>query len=193
MKNKVLVIIATVAFIVVAMSGLNNVIADAKAQASGTAVVSVPKIMQTSLRAQALQAKVLESRDAGLAEIQQMKAQIQVVRADLEARKPGSEEFAKLKKDYMVKNASLEAQKEYIQQELMLKNQHAMEELYQNILVAVEQVAKAQGYELILDKDSIDFPSPSPSELSLSIQTHKVLYHADYMDITDKVVEVLDK
>ncbi len=192
MKNKNLLIITAIVVAMFAINGINNVVAAPKAAPIGTAVVSIPEIMQTSIRAQALQAKVLQSRDEGVNELEQMKAKLQVVKADIDARKPGSAEYSKLKQDYMQKSAAIKAQQEFLQQELMLKNQEAMESLYKEILAAVESVAKSQGYELVLDRDKIELPANSPSELSLAIQTHKVLYYTESMDITNKVVEVLD-
>ncbi len=192
MNNKSLWIVLTIAVAMFTINGINNVTAAPKAASAGTAVVSIPEIMQTSTRAQAIQDKVLQSRDEGIKELEQMKAKLQVVKADIDARKPGSAEYSKLKQKYMQQSAAINAQQEFLQQELMLKNQRAMESLYKEILAAVESVAKSQGYELVLDRDKIELPANSPSELSLAIQTHKVLYYEKYMDITSKVIDVLD-
>jgi outer membrane protein len=189
-KNLITAVVIAVA--VIAIGGINNVVAQPKAGAQGIAVVSIPQIMKDSLRAQALQTQVLQSRDTGIQELKQMEAKLQVVQADIEARKPGSAEYSKLKQDYMQKSATIKAQQEFLQQELMLKNQRAMETLYKEVLAAVNSVAKSQGYELVLDRDEVELPANSPSELSLAIQTHKVLYSVDYLDITTSVIDALD-
>lgn len=187
-------IIGFISVLMICVCGVcsHNVFAEPESVPAGIAVVSVPEIMQKSNRAQTLQKEVLERRDTALAELEKAKANLQVVKADLDARKFGSEDYFKLKKEFMQQSASLEAQKEFMQQELMVQNQKAMEKLYQEILAAVSTIAKSEGYELVLDKDKIEFPASSASELSLTIQTHKVLYHADYMDITEKVIKSLD-
>ena len=192
-RNVILTVIAGV--LIFGLGGFicNFATAADKAAPSGTAVVSVPEVMATSKRAEKLQKKIMEQRDAALAELDKLKAQLQAVKADMETRKPGSADYTKLKKEFMQKNAEMEVQKEFLQQDLMTQNQAAMEQLYSDILAAVEKVAMEKGYELVLDKDKIEFPSNNTNELTLIIQTHKVLYHADYLDITADVVDAVDK
>lgn len=193
MKKQTLIIIAVFA-VGIFCFGYNKA-ADARDNGAPTtiAVVSIPEVMEQCERAKTLQTSVLELRDQSLKQLEKEKAALQVIKADIEARKPGSEDYLKLRKEYMQKKASIEASKEFLQQELMTTNQRAMEKLYLEIVDVVKTIAKTKGYDLVLDRDKVEIPAVSATELTLSIQTHKVLYYADYLDITEEVVKAVDK
>ena len=61
------------------------------------------------------------------------------------------------------------------------------EKMYLEVLNAVGKIAKQKGYDLVLEKDEIELPAASATELMLIIRTHKVLYNNDDMDITSEV------
>ena len=51
---------------------------------------------------------------------------------------------------------------------------------------------KQKGYDLVLEKDEIELPAASATELMLIIRTHKVLYYNEDLDITSEVLAAVD-
>jgi Skp family chaperone for outer membrane proteins len=192
MNRKIITIsvIITAAFVI----GLNanRVGAVSDEHPGKIAVVSVPKVMAQSSYAASIQSDIIEQKNSSMAELEKLKTQMEAVRADMQTRKSGSDEFLQLKRDLMHKRAIAEAQKEFLQEELMTKNKAVMEELYVKILDAVKQISQAKGIELVLDRDEVDIPSPSVNELTMMVQTHKVLHYAPSLDITDEVIKLVD-
>lgn len=165
---------------------------DASKAKSNIAVVSIPRIMAESKYAESMQKDVMAQKETSLGELEKLKAQMDAVKADMDTRKRDSEDYLKLKHDLLQQKAVAESQKEFLQEELMLMNKQAMERLYAQIIESVKQIAEARGVELVLDMDEVQLPSPSVSELTMMIQTHKVLYSASYLDITEEVIKVID-
>lgn len=184
----------SIAILTIVAVGLivNSAGANASQAQSKIAVVSIPKIMAQSKYAQSLQDDVSAKRDSSLAELEKLRTQMEAVKADMDTRKPGSDDHINLKRDLLQKRALAEAQKEFLQEELMALNKQIMEQLYAKILETVRDIAQARGIELVLDSDEVELPAPSVNELTMMIQTHKVLHYADYIDITDDVIKTID-
>jgi Skp family chaperone for outer membrane proteins len=127
-----------------------------------------------------------------IAELEKLSKEIEALKADLMTRKPDSSDHLDLTLQIMDKQAQLGARKEFYQQQIMLKDQRWTEQLYKEILEAVEQVAKTKGLDVVLAKEELDFPTESQTELMLAIRTHKLLYSADGLDITQDVVKLLN-
>jgi Skp family chaperone for outer membrane proteins len=103
--------------------------------------------------------------------------------------KRDSPEFTKRGLELMEKEMMLETRKKYIKQELSLRRQRWLEDSFRLIIKEIDKVAKAEGYDMVMAKEGYHWPSASSNELMLVIQTSKVLYNSDEMDITDKVLE----
>jgi Skp family chaperone for outer membrane proteins len=192
MKKNVITISAVL--FAVFMIGMNSgrVTAVSDEHPGKIAVVSVPKIMAKSNYAAQMQQQIMEQKDSSMAELEKLKAQMEAVRADMETRKKDSDEYLELKRDLVQKRAVAEAQKSFLQDELMAKNKMAMEDLYMKILEAVKEISQAKGIELVLDYDEVDIPSPSVNDLTMMVQTHKVLHFEPSLDITDEVITLID-
>ncbi len=157
------------------------------------AVVSVRRILENSKTNAQWEAKVRAEGEKIRAELEKLSKEIQAIEADMATRKVGSSDYLNLMREGTEKQAVLEAKDKFYQQELGLKQQQQIEQLYQDIIVAVANVAKEKGVDLVVAKEEFQFPSSSLRELTLVIQTSKVLYHAEHMDITNDVLAVLDK
>ncbi len=187
-------IITLLVVLVVAFSAVlfTTQVGAASDDAGKIAVVSIPKIMAQSKYAATMQEQIVQQKNSSMAELEKLRTQMEAVRADMDTRKPGSAEHSKLRRELIEKRAVAEVHKEYLQEELMLQNKLSMEMLYARILEAVREIAQAKGIELVLDCDEVQLPSPSVSELTMMIQTHKVLHYAPSLDITDEVIKLVD-
>jgi len=190
--NKKIIMLLIVVVSILSVALFTNQVGAASDDAGKIAVVSIPKIMAQSKYAATMQEQIVEQKDASMAELEKLRTQMEAVRADMDTRKAGSAEHSKLRRELIEKRAVAEVQKEYLQEELMLQNKQSMEQLYAKILEAVREIAQAKGIELVLDSDEVQLPSPSVNELTMMIQTHKVLHYAPSLDITDEVIKLVD-
>ena len=190
MRRDIILVLMTAALI---FSFVGNKLVAVNNAKNTIAVISVPEIMNKSTKAKALQEKIVSESESGQKDMEATQKKIEAIQADMQTRKRGSEDYNKLGLEMMENKAKLEAHKQYYQQVLSRKNADVIEKVYQDILSAAQAVAKEKGYDLVLDKDDIQFPTPGGNELSVMIQTHKVVYAADYLDITEDVLKELDK
>lgn len=157
------------------------------------AVVSVRRVLENTKKSALWEEKARAEGKKIMAELEKLSKELQAIEADMATRKVGSSDYLKLMREGTEKQAILEAMDKFYQQELVLKQQQQIEQLYQEIIAAVASVAKEKGVDLVIAKEEFRFPSSSLRELTLVIQTSKVLYHAEHMDITNDVLAVLDK
>jgi Skp family chaperone for outer membrane proteins len=195
MKTKSTMIVCLVVAIMVGVIGYESLFAETKAPATGTTkigLVSVRSIFQNCKKNTDYKAKMMAEQDKIIAELEKLNKEVDALQADLKTRKAGSEDALKLMKDITEKKASLEGQKQYYQEQFKVKDQMWTEKMYVEILDTVGKIAKQKGYDLILEKDDIELPAASATELMLMIRTHKVLYYSEDMDITSDVLAVVD-
>jgi len=157
------------------------------------AVVSVRRILGNSKTNAQWEAKARAEGEKIRAELDKLSKELRAIEADMATRKVGSSDYLNLMREGTQKQAILEAKDKFYQQELTLKQQQQIEQLYQEIIAAVASVAEGKGADLVIAKEEFQFPSTSLRELTLVIQTSKVLYNAEHMDITNDVLAVLDK
>lgn len=157
------------------------------------AVVSVRRVLENTKKSALWEEKARTEGKKIMAELEKLSKELQAIEADMATRKVGSSDYLKLMREGTEKQAILEAMDKFYQQKLVLKQQQQIEQLYQEIIAAVASVAKEKGVDLVIAKEEFRFPSSSLRELTLVIQTSKVLYHAEHMDITNDVLAVLDK
>jgi len=157
------------------------------------AVVSVRRILENTKKNAQWEAKARAEGEKVRMELEKLSKELGAIEADMATRKVGSSDYLKLMREGTEKQAMLEANDKFYQQEFSLKQQQQIEQLYQDIIAAVASVAKDKGADLVIVKEEFQFPSTSLRELTLVIQTSKVLYNAEHMDITNDVLAVLDK
>jgi len=153
----------------------------------------VRRILENTKKNAQWEAKVRAEGEKIRMELEKLSKELGAIEADMATRKVGSSDYLKLMREGTEKQAILEAKDKFYQQEFSLKQQQRIERLYQDIIAAVASVAKDKGADLVIVKEEFQFPSASLRELTLVIQTSKVLYNAEHMDITNNVLAVLDK
>ena len=195
MKVRNIVIVTLAAAAILLSVGYEQGWAKAKEEIAPAriAVVSVRRILENSKTNAQWETKARAESGEIRAELDKLSKELQAIEADMATRKVGSSDYLKLMREGTEKQAILEAKDKFYQQKLMLKQQQQIEQLYQDIIATVASVAKDKGANLVIAKEEFQFPSTSLRELTLVIQTSKVLYNAEHMDITNDVLAVLDK
>jgi Skp family chaperone for outer membrane proteins len=119
--------------------------------------------------------------------------EITKIQDTLEELKPGSKEYdAQLNKMTQLtidRQAFLNYQDELAKRETY----RYTKEVYQDVLDAVEKVAKERGYQLVLFKESANLTSRTYDELLEQIARRKVLYSDPSLEITDDVLKRLNR
>ncbi|MHC4123492.1 MAG: OmpH/Skp family outer membrane protein [Planctomycetota bacterium] len=155
-------------------------------------IVSVRKVFENCKRNEKYREQALEERKNLEAELQKLEAEIEAAKAGLKTLKPNSSEYMEQVKEILIKQGSLDAQQKFYKRELELKDQRWTENLYQDILDGTKKVAEQEGLNLVFETGEPEIPSLGAQELMLTIRTHKLLYSGGCMDVTDKVMALLD-
>jgi len=155
-------------------------------------IVSVRKIFQQCRRTIKHRRQSLAEQDKVQAELDKLSKEVDLDKAGLKTLKAGSDDYSALMKELFDKQAKFQARQEYFKQQMQLKEQGAIEKLFNDLLTATAQVAKEKGLDMVLERSEPEFPAANNNDLTLTISTHKVLYSAGCEDITDAVMARLD-
>ena len=156
-------------------------------------VVSIEKIFQDCERSTMYRKETIAERNRVEAELDKLAKEIEADQAGLRTLKAGSSDHLASLKEIMEKQAKLQAQQEFYKRQMALKEQRMIEEIYKDILRETRGVAEQKGLDLVFEKSEPVFPASSPTQLELTIATHKLLYSGGCLDITDEVMARLDK
>jgi len=195
MKTKVMVLgclIATVALSVGYEYGWAKSNPEADVPASKIGIVNVRKIFQNCKKIANYRQEVITERNKVEAELEKLAREIETESAGLKTLKQGSDDHLKLIKDILAKQANSQAQQNFYEQQMALKEQKMIEQLYEDILRETGKVAKEKNLIMVLTKDEIEFPALSLNDAMMTVRTHKLLYSDGCLNITDEVMALLD-
>lgn len=156
-------------------------------------VVSIEKIFQNCEKSAKHRKETISERNRVEAELDKLAKEIGADQAGLRTLKAGSSDHLASLKEIMEKQAKLQAQQEFHKRQMALKEQRMIEEIYKDILRETRGVAEQKGLDLVFEKSEPVFPALSPTQLELTIATHKLLYSGGCLDITDEVMARLDE
>lgn len=163
-----------------------------KAEMPKIGVVSLRKIFRDCKRTAQYRQEARYERQRTDAEENKLDGEIEAQKAGLRTLKIGSENYMAQVKEILEKQASLQAQQEFNKQLRALKEQRITEKIYGDILRITGEVAKEKGLELVFEASEPKLPALSPTELELSMGTHKLLFGGGCSDITNEVIRRLD-
>jgi Skp family chaperone for outer membrane proteins len=168
-------------------------LAPAAAAPAKTAVCDLFIILKNYDRGNDLKKELKDRMDKITAEGDKRGKEITKIQDTLEELKPGSKEYdAQLNKMTQLtidRQAFLNYQDELAKRETF----RYTKDVYQDVLDAVEKVAKERGYQLVLFKESPNLTSRNYDELLEQMARRKVLYSDASLDITDDVLKRLNR
>ena len=169
-------------------------IATSKTRAAQSSIVfvSIRKIFDESKRSIRYRQEATAERNKVFAELEKLDKEIEAEKAGLKTLKTGSSDHLALVKEILEKQANLQAQQEFYKQQMSLKQQRMIEDIYRDILRVTGEVAQQKGLDLVFEKSEPEFPASSANELELTMGTHKLLYSGGCLDISDEVMALLD-
>lgn len=155
-------------------------------------VISVQKILRDCQKSTKYREEIAAEYNKVKAELDKLAKEIEAGTAGLRTLKTGSSDHMALMKEVLTKQASLQAQQKFYEQQMALKDQSIIGELYKEILEETTKVAEQKGLDLVFEKSEPELPVPNPNELTLIISTHKLLYSGGCVDITAEVMAQVD-
>jgi len=158
---------------------------------SKVGVVSIRMVFDKTRQQAQYQTKAVAKRARDRAQLEGLARDVKAAEEEMSTHKQGTAEYLKLMQDVIQKRAQLDAQQEYLKQQTMLENKLWMEKLYEQTLKIVTALAKEKGLDLVLERTEPNFPISS-DELMATLNTHKVLYAGNSVDLTGEVVSRLD-
>lgn len=119
-------------------------------------------------------------------ELVSLNEKIQLLDLGSEVRKKDEETFEK-------KNIELESYAKFAEKNLVKKYKEYFESLYTEVCKEVEDIGRREQYDLIIKKEEPELQSRGISELQFKVGIKSVLYHSENIDITDQVINNLNK
>jgi Skp family chaperone for outer membrane proteins len=156
-------------------------------------VISIRKIFQDCQRRKAHDEELRAEEQKVNIRLNELKRKIDAARAGLEALKPDSSDYLALERDLRQKEQIYQAERQYYEKVLGLNDRQWTKQFYEDILRVCGAVAKQKGLDLVFERSKPDFSTVSATELLMTIQTHKLLYSAGCVDITEEVMVRVDK
>ena len=162
-------------------------------------IVSIYEIFEKCSQKTEFEQKFSAEGEKIIQELKAFEQEIQNDRTALSKRRQDSSDYMDMMQEVMLKEAKLEAKRKFYKQDITIKKIRSQEEIYRNILSAIAVVAKDRDLDIILNRDDnylnrddIDQVVTNPSDFMFTTETHKLLYFAQDLDITDEVLKTLE-
>lgn len=157
---------------------------------SAVAVVNVLSVFESLKEKLQVEAN-LQSRAEGVKlDMQDRKRMLEELKSDLDILAPDTpaynEKQAKLEQNFIESTAWGNFQNQKIAQEQVIQ----YERLYQKMMEAIGTIGRENGYDLVLFKEKpVNFRGAKPETIPRIIQSRKVLWSGDNLDLTDEVIQ----
>jgi len=193
MRTKAIVLCCLIGAIVL-FAGLEYSSAKPKADkaVANIGVVSIQKIFDKCKRSVRYREEATTEQSRVFAEMDKLAKEIDADKVGLKTLKAGSSDHLALVKGILEKQANLQARQEFYKQQMALKQQRMIEDIYGDILRITSEVARQKGLDLVFERSEPELPTLNANELEMVIGTHKLLYSGGCLDITDEVMVRLD-
>ena len=104
----------------------------------------------------------------------------------------GSESRGKNESLLERKTAELEGYAKFAERQLLKKYKSFFENIYQEVVLKVEEIGKQNNFDLIIKKEEPELKSGEISDLQFKIGIRTVLYHSESVNITLDVTDSLN-
>lgn len=187
-KNFIIVLLMSVLVCVCVLQKRGVAKSSEDIMAAKIAVVNVERLLIEGEKNKEFEQKFNADSENVKVELKALEEGILDGRESLKRLKPTSDDYAKQGRALMEKEMALETRQKYMQKEFTMRRQRWLEFSFRSVIAEAEKVAKAKGFDIVLAKEGYHWPTTSSNELMLIIQTSKVLYSSDEMDITNDVL-----
>lgn len=126
-------------------------------------------------------------------ELEKQRDEIQKMDDELKVLDVTSEEAGAKRRVLTEKSALLKAQANIATAEWQEKYAEAHKTVYTEIFKDLESFRKTNGFDLLLRKDALDLKDLGPMQVKALLRNNSVLCNAPDMDVTDKIIKLLDQ
>lgn len=162
-------------------------------RATRVAVVDVEKVFNALEEKTRIEAELQGQAERLKQEADQRRESIKQLQEDLGILAPGGDPYVKKQEELSMKAIELQAWTQFMNQRLQQERALQIGNLYRKMVEAIGRVAKQGSYDLVLFKEKeANFANASAEALSTLIQVRKVLYSAEDMELTDRVIQVMN-
>ncbi len=156
-------------------------------------VVDTEKVFKEYQRRKEIDDRLTRQQQDLQAQRKQKVDRIEALKAELENFHPDSKDYYQRQKELLKLSIDLDSFTKMSAEDIKREFRVQTEDIYMEILKVVDQVARENGYDLVLYKDSTDIRGDTIQELLEKIRGCKVLYSTKQIDITDPVLDALNQ
>lgn len=156
-------------------------------------VVNLNLVFENYTKRAELEESFREIRDREEETLREKQDSLMDLREEIQLMERGSEARREKEAELEKKILHLQVEEEVARKNLAAKEKEYYEELYSDIKNAITEIGKNEGFDLILKKEEVEPKSADLLELRLKIGMGAVLFYSDAVDITNMVVEYLNK
>lgn len=117
---------------------------------------------------------------------------IQLLIEELEMLQPGGAKFAEREREIIVRKRGVEFDRESVRRQIDAKKAAGWRELYGDIVEACEKVAGTEGLDAVFAMSRQAPDGRTDEEMMAQITLRQVIYADSSLDVTAKVLEVLN-
>lgn len=179
--------------LMVAGGGLTPAVADGSTGDIKIGFVDVKKVFEKYEKTKDREKQINDEFRLGMEELRVRKVQLEEKKDEILLFGPNSPERRKAEKDLALEAFHIEFQEQWLREKVKDDLKRSTESLYAEIITKVGEYAEKSGYVAIFKIDEEDIQSFTRNELKLKIHTRSVLYNRPIDDLTDGLIEFLNK
>lgn len=192
--SKITVLVVVAAFVMLAgVYQQGKLDAASSVSPAKVGVVDVTKVLENCAANKKWQVMMQQKQKVAKSEFDLLKEALGEIETNLQLQTRGTEDYFNRRQEYAEKKAGLAAKNEAYQDRVTSEMQRWTEELYQQLLETIADVAKDKGLDIVVANESLMLPSPSLQDFMLTVKTRTLLYHNSQYDLTAEVLIALDK
>ena len=160
-----------------------------KASPTAAGVVNLEEVFAGLTERAEADAALQQMADSLQRDSETQSQEIENLAADLEDYPPGSEKYQQVLEEYSLKTLEYQAFIEFSRQKISIEKSLIYKRIYQAIRLAASEIAKEDGYQLIIVDDGVrDLPAVAEAEMIRQISARKVLYAESTIDLTEQLL-----
>lgn len=179
-------------FFLIGFTALKLTSIDAFAEGIKIGVVDISRVFEKYERRKDLDQELKDLEKKFQDEINKKKKDIINLDEETQLLDLGSESRRKNEELLERKNVELEGYAKFAERQLLRRYKESFETIYDAVVKGVETIGSKEGFDLIIKKEEPELKSGQISDLQFKIGIRTVLYHSKAVDVTPKVIEVLN-
>ena len=192
--QRLLIPVAALALLLV--GGLTGAIAQSgiSAEPNAAAVVDVRRLLSELKQRQELDAGLQQKVQAFQNTVDERRRELAGLKQELDMLAEGQPEHTQGMEELQLKQLEFQAWQQFQQQKLQREQVRLQEQLYSKAMEGVGAVAQRMGFDMVLFKEGeIGFDQSQPQAAIAQISLRKVLWASDRIDITNAVLDHLNR